>query len=141
MFRLWEKFFGARNDLGGLTASIDSTLATLGETNNNTVRFDLLQKSLVYTRKLLTGGRSAQLDSILGSTVTVNTEKGNVTTTAIHKKGFKTNNNKVFIQGTISGPTAEKNANAIEVGKPGDSSLLISKKESLAERAMNQVEI
>lgn len=120
------KFFGARNDLGGgLTASIDSTLATLGETNNNTVRFDLAEKSRLYS-KVTYGGRSAQLDSILGSTVTVNTEKGNVTTTAIHK-GFKTNNNKVFIQGTISGPTAEKNANAIEVGKPGDSSLLISK--------------
>ena len=72
---------------GGLTASIDSTLATLGETNNNTVRFDLAEKSRLYS-KITYGGRSAQLDSILGSTVTVNTEKGNVTTTAIHK-GFK----------------------------------------------------
>lgn len=124
------KFFGSRNDLGGgVTESIDSSDATIGETNNNALKLIQDANSRLYV-KIAYGGRSAQLDSIQGSSVNVQVKEGDltkdVTTNAVHK-GFKTNNNQVLIQGTISGPNGATSAKNLQNGNPGNSSLLISK--------------
>lgn len=124
------KFFGSRNDLGGgLTETIDSSVDTIGETNNNILKLIQDENSRLYL-KIAYGGRSAQLDSIQGSSVNVQVKEGDitkdVTTNAVHK-GFKTNNNQVLIQGTISGPNGATSAKNLQNGNPGNSSLLISK--------------
>ena len=116
------KFFGSRNDLGGgITAN--SVSNGVGNTNDNVVELTLNEKSKLYA-KLIFGGRSAQLDTVKGSKVKVTTADGNqVETTAIHK-GFETDNNKIYIKGTLSG---HDNATEFENNKPLDSSLLITK--------------
>ena len=124
------KFFGSRNDLGGgVTASIDPSDATIGETNSNALKLIQDANSRLYV-KIAYGGRSAQLDSIQGSSVNVQVKEGDltkdVTTNAVHK-GFKTNNNQVLIQGTISSPDAVTSVKNLQNGSPGNSSLLISK--------------
>ena len=88
------KFFGSRNDIGGgVEKDIqNSTYSSVGQATHNSVLVKLAPKSKLYA-KLIFGGRSAQLDAIEGSEVTFN----GVTTTAIHK-GFKTNNNQIFIK-------------------------------------------
>lgn len=128
------KFFGSRNDLGGgLTATINSDVvpdaATIGEANNNTLNLIQEENSCLYV-KIAYGGRSAQLDSINGSSVNVQ----GVTTKAVHK-GFQTNYNKVKIQGVIDGQAKdlvtakidEKGTVTTQDKNYGNSSLLITK--------------
>lgn len=116
------KFFGARNDLGGGSGNIASN-ASVGDANNNVVDIFLGNEAKLYA-KLIFGGRSAQLDAVKGKEVTLTDGDGNpvVTTTAVHK-GFQTNNNKIWIAGTLSQNSAKDIVNEA----PGDSSLLISK--------------
>ena len=115
------KFFGSRNDIGGgVEKDIqNSTYSSVGEATHNSVLVKLAPKSKLYA-KLIFGGRSAQLDAIEGSEVTFN----GVTTTAIHK-GFKTNNNQIFISGSLS--DSHTNANDFVANEPDNASLLITK--------------
>lgn len=115
------KFFGSRNDIGGgVEKDIqNSTYSSVGQATHNSVLVKLAPKSKLYA-KLIFGGRSAQLDAIEGSEVTFN----GVTTTAIHK-GFKTNNNQIFITGSLS--NSHTNANDFVANEPGNASLLITK--------------
>lgn len=115
------KFFGSRNDIGGgVEKDIqNSTYSSVGEATHNSVLVKLAPKSKLYA-KLIFGGRSTQLDAIEGSEVTFN----GVTTTAIHK-GFKTNNNQIFISGSLS--DSHTNANDFVANEPDNASLLITK--------------
>lgn len=115
------KFFGSRNDIGGgVEKDIqNSTYSSVGQATHNSVLVKLAPKSKLYA-KLIFGGRSAQLDAIEGSEVTFN----GVTTAAIHK-GFKTNNNQIFITGSLS--NSHTNANDFVANEPGNASLLITK--------------
>lgn len=117
------KFFGSRNDIGGGVGST-STFLTVGDTNNNVVDITLNKKSKLYA-KLIFGGRSAQLDAVKGSEVEIKDKDGNTiaTTNAIHK-GFQTNNNKIKINGNLTGHLQAKDFNEKE---QLDSALLITK--------------
>ena len=115
------KFFGSRNDLGGgIEKEIqDPAYSSVGQACDNSVLVKLAPKSKLYA-KLIFGGRSAQLDAIEGSPVTFNS----LSTTAIHK-GFKTNNNQIVIQGTLS--DSHTQASDFAANNPENASLLITK--------------